>query len=44
VPDGGDEVIWVDGPDEGLAVIVTLGEEAFDSGLEIDERAEQTAL
>src|SRR5215469_16736005 len=43
-PDSRDDRIWVSGPDEGLWVLVGLGEEALDGGLEIDERSEHTAL
>ena len=41
---GGDDLIGVGGPHEGLGVAVGLGEEAFDCGLEIDERSEHSAL
>ena len=43
-PDGGDDFIGICGPDEGLGVIVGLGEESVDGGLEIDERSEHAAL
>jgi len=40
----GDDVIGIGGPDEGFGACVGLGEEALDGGVEIDERAEHTAL
>ena len=43
-PDGGDDVIGVCGPDEGSGVVIGLGEESFDSGLEVDEPVEDAAL
>lgn len=42
--DGGDDFIWVGGPDEGFGVGILLGDEAVDGGLEIDERMEHAAL
>ena len=38
--DGGDDLIWISGPDEGLGVMVGLVEIAVDSGLEVDDRSE----
>ena len=42
--DGGDDAIWVGGPDEGLGVVIVLLEEAFDRGLEVDDRMEDAAF
>ena len=42
--DGGDDVIGIGGPDEGFGALIGLGEEAFDGGLEIDDRVEDPAL
>jgi len=42
--DGGDDFVGVGGPSEGLWSVVGFGEEAVDSGLEIDDRAEHAAL
>ena len=42
--DGGDDFIWIGGPDEGLGSVVGFLEEAVDGGLEIDDRAEDPAL
>ena len=39
--DGGDDLIRVGGPDEGLGVMIGLFEEAIDGGLELDDRAER---
>jgi hypothetical protein len=33
-PDGGNNLIWIGGPDEGLWIVVGLREEAVDSGFE----------
>jgi hypothetical protein len=41
---GGDDPIGIGGPDEGFGAVVGFGEEAFDRGLEIDERSEHAAL
>ena len=38
--DGIDDVVWISGPDEGLWVLVGLGDEAFDGGLKINNRME----
>jgi hypothetical protein len=35
--DGGDDPIWIGGPQEGFGIIVGLPEEAVDCGLEVDE-------
>jgi hypothetical protein len=35
--DGGDDLLGVGGPLEGLGVLVVLGKEAVDGGLEVDE-------
>src|SRR5260221_6234787 len=42
--DGSDDFIGVGGPDEGLRVMVGLGDEAVDGGLEVDDRAKDAAL
>src|SRR5215208_4541530 len=42
--DGGDDLIGISGPDEGLGVMVGLVEIAVDSGLEVDDRSEDAAL
>ena len=33
---GGDDFVWIGGPDEGLWLLVVVGDEAIDGGLEID--------
>jgi hypothetical protein len=33
---GGDDAIWIDGPDKGPGVVVGLREEPVDGGLEIN--------
>jgi hypothetical protein len=42
--DGGDDLIGIGGPNKRLGAVVGSGEEAFDRGLEIDERSEHAAL
>ena len=42
--DGGDDFVGIGGPCEGLWHLVCLGEEAVDSGLEIDDGSEDPAL
>src|SRR4051812_28357746 len=42
--DGGDDLVGVCGPGEGLGVMVGLGEIAVDGGLEVDDRAEDAAF
>ena len=42
--DGGAYFIGVCSPDEGSGVVIGLGEEALDGGLEIDERVEHAAF
>jgi hypothetical protein len=37
--DGSNDFIWIGCPGEGFGVLVGLGDEAIDGGLEIDERA-----
>ena len=39
-----DDSVGVGGPDEGFWILVVLGEEAIDSGLEIDDGMEHTAF
>ena len=41
---GGDDFVWIDGPDEGLWLLVVVGDEAIDGGLEIDDAFEDAAL
>ena len=43
-PDGGDDLIWVGGPDEGFGLGVVSLEIAVDRDLKIDDRPEHTAL
>ena len=42
--DGSDDVVGIGGPDEGFGAVVGFRKEAFDRGLQIDERAEHAAL
>jgi hypothetical protein len=42
--DGGDDAVGIGGPSEGLWIIICLGEEAIDGGLEIDDGAEDAAF
>jgi hypothetical protein len=42
--DGRDDLVGIGGPDERLGVVISLGEEAPDGGLEIDEGSEHAAL
>lgn len=42
--DGGDDPVWVGGPDERLGIGILLGDEAVDGGLKIDERVERSPL
>src|SRR5258707_14157132 len=41
---GGDDFVWIGGPDEGLWLLVEVGDEAIDGGLEIDDAFEDAAL
>ena len=41
---GGDDFVWIGGPDEGLWLLVVVGDEAIDGGLEIDDAFEDAAL
>src|ERR1700674_2676646 len=41
---GGDDFVWIGGPDEGLCLLVVVGDEAIDGGLEIDDAFEDAAL
>ncbi len=43
-PDGGDDFVWVLGPDEGLRTLVVFGQEAIDGGLEVDKTFEDAAF
>ena len=42
--DGGDDAVWIGGPDEGLGIIVGLVDEAVDGCLEVGDGAEHAAL
>jgi hypothetical protein len=42
--EGGDDFIWICGPDEGPRFMVCLGDEAVDGGLEFDDGAKDAAL
>jgi hypothetical protein len=41
---GGDDFVWIGGPDEGLWLLVVVGDEAIDGGLDIDDAFEDAAL
>ena len=41
---GGDDFVWIGGPDEGLWLLVVVGDEAIDGGLEIDDALGDAAL
>jgi addiction module HigA family antidote len=41
---GGDDFVWIGGPDEGFWLLVVVGDEAIDGGLEIDDAFEDAAL
>src|SRR6202158_863813 len=41
---GGDDFVWIGGPDEGLWLLGVVGDEAIDGGLEIDDAFEDAAL
>src|SRR5690606_38216906 len=42
--DGGDNGIWIGGPGERLRLGIVLAQEAFDGGLEVDDRVEYPAF
>ncbi len=42
--DGSDDLVWIGGPGEGFGCFVGFRDEAVDSGLEIDQGVEDTAL
>ena len=42
--DGGDDFVWVCGPDKGAWVLVGLVDEAIDGGLRIDNEVDHAAL
>ena len=42
--DSGEDAGWVGGPDEGFGVGIGFLDEAVDGGLQVDDRAEHTAL
>lgn len=41
---GGDDLVWVGGPDEGLGLLVVIGDEAVDGGLEVNDALEDAAF
>jgi hypothetical protein len=41
---GGDDFVWIGGPDERLWLLVVVGDEAIDGGLEIDEALKTARL
>lgn len=41
---GGDDFVWIGGPDEGFWLLVEVGDEAIDGALEIDDALEDAAL
>ena len=43
-PDGGDDFVWICGPNEGLRPFVVLGQEAVDGGLKVDEGMKDAAF
>jgi hypothetical protein len=42
--DGGDDLVRISGPDEGLGGVIVLNHEPVDGGLEIDDRDEGASL
>jgi len=42
--DGGDDFVGIGCPSEGVGLLVVLGKEAVDGGLEVDDRVEDAAL
>ena len=42
--DSGDDAVWFGGPDEGLWIVVGLGEEAVDGEMQIVAGAKDTAF
>ena len=42
--DGGDDLVGIGGPGEGLWLLVVLGEETVDGSLEIDDGVEDAAF
>ena len=43
-PDGGDDFLWIGGPDEGFGLGIVFRQIAIDRDLEIEDRAEHAAL
>ena len=43
-PDGGDDFVWIRGPEEGFRVGILLGDEAIDGGLKVDDGVEDATL
>jgi hypothetical protein len=41
---GGDDFVWIGGPDEGPGLLVMVGHEAVDGRLEIDDALEDAAF
>lgn len=42
--DGCDDFVGIGGPGEGLGLLVVVGDEAIDGGLEVNDRVEDTAF
>jgi hypothetical protein len=42
--DGSDDFVRIGGPDEGLGIMIGLGDEVVDGSLELDQGAEDAAL
>ena len=40
----GDDFVWIGGPDEGLWLLIMVGDEAVDGGLQVDDALEDAAL
>ena len=40
----GDDFVWIGGPDEGLWLLIMVGDEAVDGGLQVDDAFEDAAL
>ena len=42
--DGGDDALWIGGPDEGFRIGVGLGDEAVDGELQVNDGLEDAAF
>ena len=42
--DSGDNFVWIGGPGEWFGLVVMLGDEAIDGGLEVDDGVEDTSF